>query len=76
MHGAPAHLRRVLIGVHAVEPDAVGMPAKGIDVGQRRHVAAGVPFLAGRHAALAADSCVEVDDEPELFLRRCGKAGH
>ncbi len=53
----------LLIGMDAVEPDAVGAAAIGLHVGQRRHVAAGVPFLAARHAGLAADAGIEVDDE-------------
>ena len=78
MHRAAAVSAALLVGVDAVEPDAVGVAGIGIDVGERRHVAAGVPFLAARHAGLAADAGVEVDDEAELFLGRAaaGSSSH
>ena len=41
-----------------------------VEIGQRRRVAAGVPFLARGGAGMAADADVEVDDEAELFLAR------
>jgi hypothetical protein len=56
--------------VDAVEPHAVRMRAVGIAVGQRRRVAAGVPFLAVHGAGMATDARVEIDDEAELFLAR------
>ena len=64
-----AALGGVLEGVDAIEPHAVGARAIGIEIGQRRHLAAGVPFLAARHAGMAADAGVEIDDEAELFCR-------
>src|SRR5262249_49592743 len=76
IHGASARLGRVLVTVHAVEPDAVDIAAIGIDVGQRRHVAARVPFLAGGDAGLTADTGVEIDDQAEPFVGLGGKAGH
>ena len=76
VHRAPAHIRRVFVRVDAVEPDAVDVAAVRIDVGQRRHVSAGVPFLAGRHARLAADASVEVDDEAKFLVGGGGEAGH
>src|SRR5688572_16626827 len=76
VHRAPDRFRRMFERVDAVEPDAVGFAAIGIDVGQRRHMATGVPLLAGGHAGLAADAGVEVDDEAELSFRRCGQASH
>src|SRR5947208_8353992 len=74
--GAPAHLGDVLVAVHAVEPDAVDMAAIGIDVGQRRHVTAGIPFLAGGDAGLAADAGVKIDDEAEFLVGMGGEASH
>src|SRR5579862_9152822 len=66
----------MLVGMDPVEPDAVRIGAVGIDIGERRHVPAGVPFLAARHAGLATHAGVEIDDEPKLLLRRGGKARH
>ena len=54
----------------AVEPNPPGAGAIGVEIGQRPHMAAGIPFLAGSRTGLAADADVEVDDEPELFLAR------
>src|SRR5207342_2183365 len=49
------------VTVHAVEPDAEWIVAVGILVGQRPGDAAGVPFLAGHRAGMAADAGIEVD---------------
>jgi hypothetical protein len=66
-----------LVAVDAVEPGARRVHAIGVDVGQRRGVAAGVPLLAAHHAGLAADAGVEVDDEAEAGGGRVvGQAGH
>src|SRR4029077_13972068 len=59
-----------LEGVDAVEPDAPGARTIRVEIGQRPHMAGGIPFLAGRGAGLAADADVEVDDEPELLAVR------
>ncbi|GGC27376.1 hypothetical protein GCM10011504_01960 [Siccirubricoccus deserti] len=78
MHGAPGLALACLEAVDAVEPDALGAGRIGLEVGQRRAVAAGVPFLAVGGAGLAADTGVEVDDEAELLLAGgdFGQAGH
>ena len=57
-----------LIGMHAVEPGAVRIAAVGVLVGQRRRIAAGVPFLAARRAGLTADAGVEIDHQAELLV--------
>ncbi len=59
-----------LEGMNAVEPHAPGAVAIGVEIGQRPHMAAGIPFLACRRAGVAADADVEIDDEPELLLTR------
>src|SRR2546430_1766649 len=68
----------LLEGVDAVEPDAPGAGTIRVEIGQRRHMAAGIPFLAGRGAGLAADTDIEVDDEPEFLAvrSRLGQRGH
>ena len=48
--------------------------AVGMLVGQRRAIAAGVPFLAADHAGVAADADVEVDDQAELLRRGLRRA--
>src|SRR5439155_20895577 len=64
--------------VHAVEPHAPGLRAVGIELRQRPRLAERVPLLAARHAGVAADAGVEIDDEPELFCAglRGRQAGH
>jgi hypothetical protein len=57
-----------LEGMDAVEPHAPGLVTVGVEVGQWRHVPAGVPFLARGRAGVAADTDIEVDDEAELLL--------
>src|SRR5688572_2576433 len=69
MHGAAVRAFASLEAVDAVEPDAGGRVAPGLVVGQRRHVAAAVPFLAIDRAGVAANADVEVDDEAELAVR-------
>src|SRR5690606_20371239 len=48
-----------LVAMDAVEPRPVRVGAVGVLVGQRRRVAARIPFLAARRAGLAADAGVE-----------------
>jgi hypothetical protein len=57
-----------LKGVDAVEPHAPGILPIGIEIGQRRHVAPGIPFLAGSGTGMTANANVEVDHEPEFFV--------
>ena len=64
------------VGVHAVQPDAVGVVLVGAEIGQRRGMAGGVPLLAVHRAGVAADAGVEVDDEAELFRAGGGDGGH
>src|SRR5262249_4296638 len=59
-----------LVGVDAVEPHPPGLGTIGVEIGQRPESAAGIPLLARGGAGVAADTDVEVDDEPELFLAR------
>src|SRR3546814_5379394 len=74
---AVAIVRDDLEAVDAVEPDAGGIGAVGIVVGQRRRVAGGVPLLAVHCAGMAADADVEVDDQAELHRPGiAGQAGH
>ena len=65
-----ATLRHHLECVDAVQPGAGDVGAVGVLVGQRRSIAAGVPFLAAHHAGMTADTDVEVDDQAEFFGRR------
>ena len=78
MDGARAVALPFLEGMDAVEPHAPGAVAIGAEIGQRSHVAAGVPFLARRRASMAPDANVEVDHKPELFLAglRFGQRSH
>src|SRR3546814_2429307 len=72
-----AVLRRLLEAVEEVEPDAGRIGAVGIVVGQRRGMAAHVPFLAVYGAGMAADADVEIDDEAQLPAGARGwQAGH
>ena len=68
MHGARAVALTFLEGVNAVEPHPPGAVAIGVEIGERRHMAAGIPFLAGGRAGVAADAEIEIDDEPKLRL--------
>ena len=70
MHGARALALAFLERMDAVEPHPPGALAIGVEIGQRRRVAAAVPFLAGGRAGMAADADIEIDDEAELFLAR------
>src|SRR5262249_16211057 len=78
MDGAGALAVTFLEGMDAVEPHAPGALAIGVEIRQGSRVAAGVPFLAGRGAGVAADTDVEIDDQPELFLSGIGtrQVGH
>ena len=58
------------VAVHAIEPDAHRLGAVGVLVGQRSGDAAGIPFLAGHRAGMAADADIEIDDETEFLRRR------
>ena len=68
MHGAAVGADTRFEGVDAVEPHAVRVRPVGIVVGQRRRMAAGVPFLAVHRAGMTADAGVEIDDQAELYL--------
>src|ERR1700690_4102804 len=59
MHGARVVALAFLERVDAVEPYPVSVGAVGIEVGQRRRIAAAVPFLARGRAGMAADSATE-----------------
>src|SRR5262249_45972810 len=50
MHGAARSAVAHLVGVHAIEPGAVRIGAVRFLVGERRRIAAGVPFLAACRA--------------------------
>ena len=65
-----------LEAVDAVEPDAERIGAVGIEIGQRRHMPAAVPFLAIDGAGMTAHADVEIDDEAELLGARRRQAGH
>ena len=67
MHGARVVALAFLERVDAVEPYPVSVGAVGIEVGQRRRMAAAVPFLARGRAGMAADADVEVNDETKLL---------
>ena len=68
--------------LHAVEERAGRILAVGTLVRQRPGLSRGVPFLAARHAGMAADADVEVDHQRELrhrdhsFCRPATKASH
>ncbi len=68
--GAAGLVVALLEGMDAVEPDAVGLGAIGLEIGERPGAAAGVPLLAIDRAGVTADADVEIDDEPELLLSR------
>src|SRR5688572_19770187 len=68
MHGAAVRALARFEAVDTVEPHARGRIAPGLVVGQRRHVAAAVPFLAVDRAGMAPDADVEVDDQAELAI--------
>ena len=77
MHGAAVRALADLVAVDAVQPGAARSRAIRVLVGQRRRMAAGVPFLAGDHAGLAADAGVEIDHQAEPPGRASrGQAGH
>ena len=60
-----------------VKPDAIGIFAKRVSIGQRGPVAAGIPFLAIHGAGVTADADIKVDDEPEFFASSIdGDLGH
>src|SRR3546814_6846451 len=76
-HPAAAAVRRLgLEAVDAVEPHPLRLRAVGIEVGERRGMAAVVPLLAADRAGMTADADVEVDDEAELLSRRARIGRH
>jgi hypothetical protein len=58
-----AHLE----GLHAVEEGSRRVGAVGVVVREETGLARRVPLLAARHAGMAADAHVEVDDQGELL---------
>jgi hypothetical protein len=75
--GLLALLGAHLVAVHPVQPGAGLSAAVGVEVAERRRIAAGVPFLAADHAGMAADADVQVDHQAEALRRRnFWKAGH
>src|SRR5439155_2802246 len=78
MHGARAVALALLEGMDAVEPHAPGTVAISVEIGQGRHMPAGVPFLAGSGAGVATDAQIEIDHQPELLLpgMRQRQVGH
>ena len=57
----------------AVEECAGRVLAVGILVAERPRLAGIVPFLAARHAGMAADAHVQVDDQRKLLLRHAAE---
>ena len=77
MHRAGAAVQFEFETVHPVEPDPVDRGAIGIEIGQRRRVSAGIPFLAVHRAGMATDADIEVDHQAQaLFAAELGQAGH
>ena len=78
MHGLVRLAVRTLgfEGMDAVEPHALLFRPIGIEVRERRHMAARVPFLAVDGAGMAADADVQVDDQAQFFLGFSGKGRH
>src|ERR1700751_292226 len=62
VNGSRAFALAFLERMDAVEPHAPGAVGIGAEIGQRSHMTARVPFLAGRRAGVAADANVEIDD--------------
>ena len=67
-----------LEGMDAIEPHAAVVAAVGLEIRQRRRMAAGVPFLAVHRAGVTTDAGVEVDHQAELLRAGLGLriAGH
>ena len=77
MHRAAGGTFAGFEGMNAVEPDAARFFAEGVEVGERRHMATGIPFLAIDGAGMTADADVEIDDEAEAArCRFCWQRGH
>src|SRR5690348_5233950 len=83
MQAGAGEMHRAAVGavarfesVDAVEPDAERVRAIGIEIGQRRHLAAAVPFLAVHRTGVTADANVEVDDQAELLCAWRRQARH
>jgi len=66
MHDLRIRPRAGFKGVDTVEPDPRRVRLVRIEIGQRRVIAAGVPFLAVDRAGLSADADVQINDQPEL----------
>ena len=63
--------------VDAIEPHTGRISAIRVRIGHRGRMSAAVPFLAVDGAGMAADTDIEVNDQPELFLRGgLGKRRH
>src|SRR6185437_1101805 len=75
VHGSRGVALTRLVGMDAVEPDAVGL---ALEVAQGPRVAARVPLLAVHRAGVTTDAGIEIDDEAKLLLTRdgFGQAGH
>jgi hypothetical protein len=58
--------------MHAVEPNAFLRGGIRMLIGQRRHMATGVPFLAIRRTGMAADTGIQINDKTKLFGARRG----
>ena len=76
MHGAALGAGARLVGVHAIQPDAVWMILISVEIRQRRGMARGVPLLAVHRAGVAANTGVQVDDEAEFLCARRWNIGH
>src|SRR6516165_2211698 len=70
INGARALPVTLLERMDAVVPDAPGTGTVGVEIRQRPRVTAGIPLLAGGSTSMAADTDIEVDDEPEFLLAR------
>ena len=77
MNGTAIRTFPSLEGMDAIEPNATRFLAKGIKIGQGRHMATGIPFLAIDGAGMATDADIKIDDEAQAPCRGFGgKRGH
>ena len=76
MHGSRVGTVSGFIGMDAVQPGAARRLAIGVGIGQRRAIAGGVPLLAVDDTGLAADTDVEINDQPQLDRGRFRQHGH
>ena len=72
MHRAAFITITGFIGMHAVEPNAFLGCGIRVLIGQRPHMAAGVPFLAIRRASMAADTGIQINHQAKLLGPRYG----